>query len=314
MLIYLFKRLGLAAIIVVIAVSLLYGMIHAVPGDPLSIVLGPRATPEMRADLALRLGLDKPFIVQLGTFFFNVLRGDLGDDVFSERPVSEIFFTQLPYTASLIFMAIGWSAALGIPLGCYSAIRRGSTIDKLSGIFSVGTITIPSFVVALYSLLIFAVYLKWLPAIGAGRDGDLLDQLQHLILPSFAVGLGWVGYLARLVRASMLEILGENHIRTARAFGLPERTIVLHYALRLAILPTVALLGVGIGYMLSGAVFAEIVFARPGVGTLIFDAVITRNYPLVMGSVIMTTIIFVACTTIADLVSAYLDPRIRENL
>lgn len=314
MLIYLFKRLGLAAIIVVIAVSLLYGMIHAVPGDPLSIVLGPRATPEMRADLALRLGLDKPFIVQLGNFFFNVLRGDLGDDVFSERPVSEIFFTQLPFTASLIFMAIGWSAALGIPLGCYSAIRRGSTIDKLSGIFSVGTITIPSFVVALYSLLIFAVYLKWLPAIGAGRDGDLLDQLQHLILPSFAVGLGWVGYLARLVRASMLEILGENHIRTARAFGLPERTIVLHYALRLAILPTVALLGVGIGYMLSGAVFAEIVFARPGVGKLIFDAVITRNYPLVMGSVIMTTIIFVLCTTVADLVSAFLDPRIRENL
>jgi peptide/nickel transport system permease protein len=314
MLIYLFKRLGLAAIIVVIAVSLLYGMIHAVPGDPLSIVLGPRATPEMRADLALRMGLDKPFIVQLGNFFFNVLRGDLGDDVFSERPVSEIFFTQLPFTASLIFMAIGWSAALGIPLGCYSAIRRGSTIDKLSGIFSVGTITIPSFVVALYSLLIFAVYLKWLPAIGAGRDGDLLDQLQHLILPSFAVGLGWVGYLARLVRASMLEILGENHIRTARAFGLPERTIVLHYALRLAILPTVALLGVGIGYMLSGAVFAEIVFARPGVGKLIFDAVITRNYPLVMGSVIMTTIIFVICTTVADLVSAFLDPRIRENL
>ena len=314
MLIYLFKRLGLAAIIVVIAVSLLYGMIHAVPGDPLSIVLGPRATPEMRADLALRLGLDKPFIVQLGNFFFNVLRGDLGDDVFSERPVSEIFFTQLPFTASLIFMAIGWSAALGIPLGCYSAIRRGSTIDKLTGIFSVGTITIPSFVVALYSLLIFAVYLKWLPAIGAGRDGDVLDQLQHLILPSFAVGLGWVGYLARLVRASMLEILGENHIRTARAFGLPERTIVLHYALRLAILPTVALLGVGIGYMLSGAVFAEIVFARPGVGKLIFDAVITRNYPLVMGSVIMTTIIFVICTTVADLVSAFLDPRIRENL
>ena len=314
MLIYLLKRLGLAAIIVVIAVSLLYGMIHAVPGDPLSIVLGPRATPEMRADLALRLGLDKPFIVQLGNFFFNVLRGDLGDDVFSERPVSEIFFTQLPFTVSLIFMAIGWSAALGIPLGCYSAIRRGSTIDKLSGIFSVGTITIPSFVVALYSLLIFAVYLKWLPAIGAGRDGDLLDQLQHLILPSFAVGLGWVGYLARLVRASMLEILGENHIRTARAFGLPERTIVLHYALRLAILPTVALLGVGIGYMLSGAVFAEIVFARPGVGKLIFDAVITRNYPLVMGSVIMTTIIFVICTTVADLVSAFLDPRIRENL
>ena len=314
MLFYFTKRLGLAALIVVIAVSLLYSMIHAVPGDPLSIVLGPRATPEMRADLAEKMGLDKPFVVQLGTFFLSVMQGDLGIDVFSERSVSQIFFEQLPFTASLIFMSIGWSAVLGIPLGCYSAIRRNTLIDKLTGVFSVGTITIPSFVVALYSLLIFAVALKWLPAIGAGRDGDILDQLVHLILPSLAVGLGWVGYLARLVRASMLEVLGENHIRTARAFGLPERTITLHYALRLAILPTVALLGVGIGHMLSGAVFAEIVFARPGVGKLIFDAVITRNYPVVMGSVIMTTIMFVLCTTAADLISAFLDPRIRENL
>jgi peptide/nickel transport system permease protein len=311
---YFAKRLGLAALIVVIAVSLLYSMIHAVPGDPLSIVLGPRATPEMRADLAERLGLNDPFMVQLGNFFLNVLQGDLGTDVFSERPVSTIFFEQLPFTLSLIFMAIGWSALIGIPLGCYSAIKRNTIIDKLTGVFSVGTITIPSFVVALYSLLIFAVALKWLPAIGAGKDGDILDQLVHLILPSLAVGLGWVGYLSRLVRASMLEVLGENHIRTAKAFGLPERTITLNYALRLAILPTVALLGVGIGHMLSGAVFAEIVFARPGVGKLIFDAVITRNYPLVMGSVIMTTIMFVLCTTASDMVSALLDPRIRENL
>ena len=314
MLFYFAKRLGLAALIVVLAVSLLYGMIHAVPGDPLTIVLGPRATPEMRAELAQRLGLNDPFIVQLGNFFLNVMQGDLGTDVFSERPVSTIFFEQLPFTVSLIFMAIGWSALIGIPLGCYSAIRRNTLIDKLTGVFSVGTITIPSFVVALYSLLIFAVALHWLPAIGAGKDGDIVDQLVHLILPSLAVGLGWVGYLSRLVRASMLEVLGENHIRTARAFGLPERTITLHYALRLAILPTVALLGVGIGHMLSGAVFAEIVFARPGVGKLIFDAVITRNYPLVMGSVIMTTIMFVLCTTLSDLVSALLDPRIRENL
>ncbi len=314
MLYYLIKRIGVAAITVVIAVSLLYGMIHAVPGDPLSIVLGPRATPEMKAALNERLGLDKPFVVQLGRFFINVIQGDLGTDVFSERPVSEIFFGQLPYTAGLVLLAIGWSGLLGIPLGCYSAVRRDTLIDKLTGVFSVGTITIPSFVVALYALLVFAVWLRWLPAIGAGKEGDLWDQFIHLILPSFAVGLGWVGYLARLVRASMLEVLGENHIRTARAFGLGERKIILTYALRIAVLPAVALLGVGIGNMLSGAVFAEIVFARPGVGKLIYDSVITRNYPVVMGSVIMTTIIFVFSTTVADLVSAWLDPRIRENL
>jgi peptide/nickel transport system permease protein len=311
---YLLKRIGLAAIIVVVAVSLLYGMIHMVPGDPMSVLLGPRATPELKAALAERMGLDKPFVVQLITFFFNVLRGDLGIDVFSERPVATIVFEQLPFTVVLIAFAIGWSAALGIPLGCYSAIHRNSFIDKITGVFSVGVIAVPSFVVAIYSLLVFAVALKWLPAIGAGQVGDTVSQLEHLILPSLAVGLGWVGYIARLVRASMLEVLGENHIRTARAFGLPERSIIYSYALRLAILPTVALLGVGIGNMLSGAVFAEIVFARPGIGKLIYDAVITRNYPVVMGSVIVTTVLFVLCTTVSDLVAAALDPRIRESL
>lgn len=311
---YLLKRIGLAAVIVVVAVSLLYGMIHMVPGDPLSVLLGPRATPELKAALAERMGLDKPFVVQLITFFFNVLRGDLGIDVFSERSVARIVFEQLPFTVVLIGLAIGWSAALGIPLGCYSAIHRNSFIDKITGVLSVGAIAVPSFVVALYSLLVFAVALKWLPAIGAGQEGDMVSQLEHLILPSLAVGLGWVGYIARLVRASMLEVLGENHIRTARAFGLPERSIIYNYALRLAILPTVALLGVGIGNMLSGAVFAEIVFARPGIGKLIYDAVITRNYPVVMGSVIVTTVLFVLCTTVSDLVAAALDPRIRESL
>lgn len=311
---YLLKRIGLAAIIVVVAVSLLYSMIHMVPGDPLSVLLGPRATPELKAALAKRMGLDKPFVVQLITFFFNVVRGDLGIDVFSGRSVARIVFEQLPFTLVLIGLAIGWSAALGIPLGCYSAIHRNSFIDKITGVLSVGAIAVPSFVVAIYSLLVFAVALKWLPAIGAGQEGDMVSQLEHLILPSLAVGLGWVGYIARLVRASMLEVLGENHIRTARAFGLPERSIIYRYALRLAILPTVALLGVGIGNMLSGAVFAEIVFARPGIGKLIYDAVITRNYPVVMGSVIVTTVLFVLCTTVSDLVAAALDPRIRESL
>ena len=156
---YLIKRLGVAAITVVIAVSLLYGMIHAVPGDPLSVVLGPRATPEMKAALNKRMGLDKPFVIQLGTFFINVLQGDLGTDVFTDTSVSEIFFGQLPFTVNLIFLAIGWSALLGIPLGCYSAVRRNTLIDKLTGVFSVGTIAIPSFVVALYSLLIFVLVL-----------------------------------------------------------------------------------------------------------------------------------------------------------
>jgi peptide/nickel transport system permease protein len=310
---FLFKRGALALLIVLLAVSALYLMIFAIPGDPASIMLGPRATPEMKAAISLQLGLDQPVYVQLLHFFGNLLRGDLGTDIFSMRPVSEIIFQQLPHTLILILCSIGWAALVGVPLGCYSAIYRNSWLDRITAVFSVGTIAIPSFVVAIYSLLIFAVTLKWLPAIGAGESGNLVDQLQHLILPSFAVGLGWVGYIARLVRSSMLEVLGAPHIRTARAFGLAESTIVFRYALRIAILPTVTLLGVGIGYMLSGALFAEIVFARPGIGKLIFDAVSTRNYPIVMGSVLVTTVLFVVATTSADLLNAMLDPRTRDQ-
>lgn len=312
--IYLLKRTGLAAVIVVIAVTMLYSMIHMVPGDPVSVILGPRATPEMRDAMYARMGLDKPFALQLINFFINVLQGDLGIDVFSNRPVSRIVFEQLPFTIVLILTGIGWAVVIGIPLGCYSAIHRNSFIDKLTGVLSVGTIALPSFVVAIYALLVFAVVLQWLPAIGAGTEGDPLSQLTHLILPAFAIGLGWVGYLARLVRASMLEVLGENHVRTARAFGLPEHMIIFRYALKLAILPTIALLGVGIGILLSSAVFAEIVFARPGIGKLIYDSVITRNYPVVMGCVLVTTILFVLSTMISDIMTAILDPRVRENI
>jgi peptide/nickel transport system permease protein len=173
---------------------------------------------------------------------------------------------------------------------------------------------VPSFVVAIYSLLLFSVTLRWFPAIGAGDRGDMLDQLHHLVLPSLAIGLGWVGYLARLVRASMLEVLTENHIRMARAFGLRERTITFRYALKLAIIPTVVVLGIGVGHLISSAVFAEIVFARPGIGRLIYDSVVTRNYPVVIGGVMLTTVFYVLCTLTADLIAAWLDPRVRASL
>ncbi|RDD60277.1 ABC transporter permease [Ferruginivarius sediminum] len=310
---YLVRRLFLAVAIVVLAVTLLFVMIHAVPGDPAAIILGPRATPELKAALHAKMGLDDPLPVQILTFFADVVRGDMGTDVFTQRPVSRIVLGQLPFTITLILTSIAWAALVAIPLGCYSAIRRNTMIDKVTGVLSVGTIAIPSFVMALYALLIFAVLLKWLPAIGAGQGG-LWDAIRHLILPALAVGIGWVGYISRIVRASMLEILGENHVRMARAFGLPERRIVFRYALPLAILPTVTVLGVGMAHLLSAAVFAEVVFARPGIGGLIVTAVNTRNYPIVMGTVLVTTGLFVISTTIADLVNAMLDPRVRESL
>lgn len=309
--IYFVRRFFLAIVVIVIAVTLLNAMIHAVPGDPAAIILGPRATPELIAAFRAEMGLNEPFYIQMVTFFAELLRGNMGQDVFTGRSVAQIIFEQLPYTLILIFTSILWAAIVGIPLGCYSAIRRNTLIDKITGVFSVGTIAIPAFVMALYALLIFAVELKWLPAVGAGEG--LWDGARRLILPAFAVGVSWVGYMARIVRASMLEVLGENHVRMARSFGIPERRIVFRYALPIAILPTITLLGVGVAYLISAAVFAEVIFARPGIGSLIVQAVDSRNYPIVMGCVLITTVLFVVATMISDLVNALLDPRVREG-
>jgi len=311
---YVLQRLGLAVVIVAIALALLFGMIHLVPGDPASIALGPRATPELIAEFRHRMGLDQPIVTQFVLFLLNVLRGDLGRDVFTNQPVLQLVLNDLPSSLALAGAGLGWAIMLGVPLGCFSAIRRNTWLDRVTGILSVSAIAIPSFVVALYALLIFSVWLRWFPALGISRSGTLGEQLHYLVLPAFTVGLGWVGFLARLVRASMLEVLGEGHIRTARAYGLPEPRIVYHYALKLAILPTVSLLGVGMGRLLSGAVFAEIVFTRPGIGKLVYDGVISRNYPVVMGTVLVTTVLFVLSTLLADMINAMLDPRARDRL
>ena len=313
MLNFIIRRLGLSVLITILAVTLLFIILHLIPGDPVTTMLGPKATPELRAALEERMGLDKSLPVQIGLFFLNMVRGDLGMDVFSNRPVTDIVLGQVPYTLWLIAASITWAAILGIFLGCYSAVRRNSIIDRLTGILSVSVIAVPAFLVSLYSLLFFAVQLKWFPAIGAGEKGDFVDQLWHLVLPAFSIGLSWVGYISRLVRASMLEVLGENHIRTARAFGLPENWITFRYALRIAILPTITVLGVGMGFLLSAAVFTEIVFSRPGLGKLVIDSITTRNYPVVMGSVLFSTLIFVASTTLSDILNAFADPRIRSK-
>ena len=313
MLIYTVKRIGLALLIVLVAMVMLFGMIYLVPGDPASIALGPRATPEMKAALTARMGLDQPIPVQLFNFISGVLTGDLGVDVWSNRSVATIILEALPHTLALTALGLGWSVTprhrarllLGDPSRQLDRSRDRRDLGQRDR----------RALLRRRALLADRVRgrAQWLPAIGAGQAGDLGDQLRHLILPAFAIGIGWVGYIARLVRASMLEVMGENFIRTARAFGLPERRIVYRYALTVAILPTVALLGVGIGNLLSGAVFAEIVFARPGIGKLIYDLVLNRNYPVVMGAVLVTTILYVLATLIADLLAALLDPRVRAN-
>ncbi|MGF7158835.1 peptide/nickel transport system permease protein [Rhodoligotrophos appendicifer] len=311
---YAAKRVLLGIVILLFTMLVMYSAVYVIPGDPATVALGPRATPAMRAALWERMGLDQPLYIQIGSFFARVLQGDLGLDVVGRREVSTIIAETLPNTLILAIASLGWALILGIPLGCLAVVYRGSFIDRLTGILSVSVIALPSFVVALCSLLIFAVQLRWLPAMGAGRAGDIGSQLRALILPAFAVGLGWVGYLARLVRASMLEVMSETHIRTARAFGLSESRIIFSYALPIAIVPTIALVAVGLGGILSSSVFAEIVFSRPGIGSLTYSAVLTRNYPVVMGAVLVMTAIYVAITIAADLLIAGIDPRVRDAL
>ena len=311
--IYVLQRISLAILICVLAMTILFGMIYVIPGDPASVALGPRATPAMKEALRVSMGLDHPLPVQLLNYFSSVATGDLGQDVWTKRSVTGIVARALPYTLGLILAGLGSAVVIGVPLGCYSAVRRNSWADRLAAVVSVGTISIPSFVVAVYLLLCFAVTLKWFPAIGAGRSGNLPDQLWHLVLPALALGLGWVGYLSRIVRASMLELMGEDHIRTAKAFGLSEWRIVMNYALRIAIVPTVTVLGLAFGSLLSGAVFTEIIFHRPGIGRLVYDAVLARNYPVVQGVVLSTVFLFVLGTLLADLIIAWLDPRVRAT-
>jgi peptide/nickel transport system permease protein len=314
MFLYALQRTGLAILICITSMVMLFSALKLIPGDPATIMLGARASVEMKARITEELGLNDPVLVQLATFFGRILQGNLGTDMWSQRPVTQIVLDNLPYTLVLITAGLGWAALLGIPLGCYSAIRRNSFMDKFTAVISVGTISIPSFVVAIYVILFFAIELGWLPVIGAGERGDYLDQATHLIMPAFALGLGWVGYLSRIVRASMLEVMGENHIRTARAFGIPEYRIVKSYGLRIAILPTITLLAVAIGGLLSSAVFVEAIFARPGIGKLIVDAANMRNFPVVQGGVLTTVALFALAMPISDILIAWLDPRVRATL
>jgi len=312
--IYALKRVGLSLLIVLSALLVLFSLLHLIPGDPATIALGPRATPETVARYAAKMHLDEPVIVQFLIFIGNALSGDLGVDVFSDRSVTLIILEALPHTIVLAVTALGWAALVGIPLGCFSAVRPNTWLDRITAVLSVGTIAVPSFLVSIWALLVFAIMLRWLPVMGAGEPGDFGDQLSHLVLPAFAVGLGWVGYLARMVRASMLEVMGENYIRSARAFGLPRQVIIYRYALKVAILPTITLIGIGFGNLLSGTVFAEIIFTRPGVGKLVYDMVMNRNFPVVQGGVLVTTFLYVFVTMTADFLVAWLDPRVRDSL
>ena len=311
---YFLKRLALSVAVILTVLLVLFSLLRLIPGNPAIIALGPRATPEAIARYAAKMHLDDPVWSQFAVYAGNVVTGDLGTDIFTDRPVSSIIGEQLGYSLALMSAAIGWAILLGIPLGCLSAVRPNSWLDRITGILSVSTIAIPSFLMSIWALLIFSVNLRWLPAMGAGTPGDVPDQAVHLIMPAFAVGLSWVGYLARMVRASMLEVMGEPFIRSARAFGLRPGRVIFGYALPVAILPTITLVGMGFGGLISASVFAEIIFARPGIGKLIYDSVLARNFPVVQGSVVVATALYIAVVLMTDLLVTWIDPRVRSSL
>jgi len=297
----------LSLLLVTIALTLL---IHLVPGDPVVRILGPRATPELVASVRAEMNLDEPIPVQVWDFVTGALHGDLGRDFATQIPVTSLIAEALPNTIILAVVALLLAVLVGIPLGILAATHPGSWLDRVTGAASISFTSMPSYVVGLLLLLLFAVRLDWLPAIGAGDLSDPADYARHLILPVVALGIGWIGYLARLVRASLLEVLNENYIRTARAWGLSERVVVYRFALKNALVPTVAVLGVGLGYLMGGAIIIELIFTRPGLGSLIETAITDRNWPVVRGTTLIIALLFIIANLVADLSYRRLDPRI----
>jgi peptide/nickel transport system permease protein len=309
---YLLSRLVTTVAVVAGAIVLLFALTLLVPGNPAQVLLGPRATPEMIADFAQRMGLDRPLWERLLRFFGQLLQGDFGNDILTGRPIRTMVLEVMPFTITLTFAAIGLAILVGLPLGAYAATHPNSALDRIAALISVAFIAMPNFVVAVFLVLIFSIWLDWLPVLGASQSGELGDQLVRLILPATALALSWIGYLARLVRSSLLEVLGEPYIRTGRAYGISERRVVFKYALKNACIPTLAILGLGIGRLLGGAIFAEVIFARPGIGTLIFDAISARNYPIVQAGTFVIVLLFVVTNLLVDMSYAWIDPRIRS--
>lgn len=313
MIVYALRRLLTSFATVLGAVVLLFLIIRLIPGDPAIVMLGPRATPSMIASMRERMMLDEALHVQLGAFLFGILRGDLGRDVLNELPILGMVLEVLPYTIVLAVSSIVLAVVIGVPLGAFAAAYRNSFVDRVSAFVSVAFITVPPFVAGLLLLLVFSVQLRWLPVSGGGAAGDLASQARHLVLPVLALALTWIGYIARLIRSSVLEEITKDHVRTATSKGLSAGRVLFKHVLRGALIPTIAVLGVGFGNLLGGAVLIEIIFSRPGLGYLILNAIESRNYPVVQGGLVVAVFLYAMANLLADLSYGLVDPRIRES-
>jgi peptide/nickel transport system permease protein len=302
---YAVRRL-FATIPVLLGVTLAtFMMLHLVPGDPISAVLGPQgADPEAIAQTRRNLGLDSPLPVQYLRFLGRVLHGDLGRSILSRRPVLDSIMDVFPSTVQLTVAALALATCVGITCGVLAAVIHHSWFDSLIMLIAIAGVAMPTFFTGLLLIYIFSVRLGLLPATGAGG-------LDALLLPATALSLPAAATLARLVRSSMIEVLRLDFVRTARAKGLQDRTVILRHALRNALIPVVTTIGVQLGALLGGTVIIETVFARPGLGQLILQGVLNKDFPLVQGQVLFTATIYVMINLIVDLSYGLLDPRIR---
>jgi peptide/nickel transport system permease protein len=307
---YILKRLGMIVIVCLLATILLSLMPYIVPGDPVKTILGPRASEALITQLRSEMDLDKPPVVQVVNFLGNVIHGNLGNNFITGKPITFQINEVLPHTILLALTSLLLAVIIGVPLGVLSAVHPGSWIDNAIGVLSVSLITLPPYVAGLLLLLLFSVTLGWFPAVGTGNWDAPVSVIQHLVLPAFALAISWIGYLARLVRASILEILTTDYIRTARAFGLRNGLIYYKYALKNAIIPTIAVLGVGLGNLLGGSIFIEVIFSRQGLGQLIYDSIVDRNYPVVRAGILFAAGMFVIANLVADISYRFVNPKI----
>lgn len=279
-------------------------LIHLVPGDPVDVLLGESAQAADREALRQTLGLDQPVHLQLLHYLQALGQLDLGVSIHSRRPVLELLLERMPATLELAAAALAVAVAAAVPLGVVAALRRDTWRDHAAMGYSLLGAALPNFWLGPLLALLFSVWLGWFPV--SGREG-----VQSLVLPALTLGTGMTAILARMIRGVLLETLGEDYIRTARAKGLPEHTVVLRHGLRNALLPVVTLLGLQLGALLSGAVITETIFSWPGIGLLTLEAIQRRDYPVVQGCVLLIGLTYILVNTATDLFYAWLDPRVR---
>ncbi len=313
MLAYTIRRVLLAVPVMLMVATAVFLLLRLTPGDPAGIILGPDATEERRRELRRELGLEDPLPVQYVRWLGKVARGDLGRSLFLNKPVTAALLERAQPTLLLTIMALTVAIAIGLPTGVIAARQRGSWLDLGSMAVAMTGIAMPTFWLGLNLIFIFAVLLRWLPVAGyQPLSAGPWESLRYMILPAITLGVAQGALLARMTRSMMLEVLNQDYVRTARAKGLAERTVVVRHALRNAFIPLLTVIGLSFAALMSGAVVTEQIFNIPGVGRLLIQAIGRRDFPLVQGAVLVIAAIYVLINLLVDLLYAVVDPRIHH--